>query len=417
MKKLIGIIAFSVSAFALPAQESKPSIEAHGFVRNYYAIDSHEMVALTEDFFTYVPKDGDRYEYVNARFAALTSRIWVEAKGYEVDGIKMGARIEADFYNGLGADKVTGTANLRLRQAFVTLSKGNWNLKAGQAWHPLAVDQPDIFSLNAGAPFNPFSRTPLVQYEYKVTPAIGLTAYAIWQMQYASSGPADKSASYIKWGNTPEFYAGVNVVSGNLLMRFGLNVLSIKPRLYDATGNFTSDRITTMTPFLYAQWKKDAFSVKFKSLFAEAGEHINLNGGYGISAVNPDGSYEYTPSRNSSSWLSLKYAPGKVDFILYGGYVKNFGTKKALVMPAGATQESDYYWFSGNSFSNLNSMYRLTPTVVYNLGKLALGLEYELTSVEYGDKAQGLSLDSGLYEKGLHWVTNHRLKGMIKFTF
>jgi hypothetical protein len=62
-------------------------------------------------------------------------------------------------------------------------------------------------------------------------------------------------------------------------------------------------------------------------------------------------------------------------------------------------------------------MYRLTPTVVYNLGKLALGLEYELTSVEYGDKAQGLSLDSGLYEKGLHWVTNHRLKGMIKFTF
>ncbi|HOE94322.1 MAG TPA: hypothetical protein PLU97_02860, partial [Candidatus Cryptobacteroides sp.] len=96
MKKTISIIILSVLAFALSAQESKPSIEVHGFVRNYYAVDSHEMVALTEDFFTYVPKDGDGYEYVNARFAALTSRIWVEAKGYEVDGIKMGARIEAD---------------------------------------------------------------------------------------------------------------------------------------------------------------------------------------------------------------------------------------------------------------------------------------------------------------------------------
>ena len=37
------------------------------------AIDSHEMVALTEDFFYMFP-DGDRYEYVNVRFAALTSR-------------------------------------------------------------------------------------------------------------------------------------------------------------------------------------------------------------------------------------------------------------------------------------------------------------------------------------------------------
>lgn len=404
-------------ALPLFAQESKPSVEVHGFVRNYYAVDSHEMVALTEDFFTYVPRDGEKYEYVNSRFAALTSRLWVEAKGYEFEGIKMGARIEADFYNGLGADKVTGTANLRLRQAFVTLEKDKWSLKAGQVWHPLAADLPDVFSLNVGTPFNAFSRTPLLQYEYKAAPALTLTAMAIWQMQYASNGPAGKSASYIKWGNTPEFYAGVNVTSGGFLMRLGVNVLSIKPRLYDAAGKFTSDRITTMSPFLYIQWKKDAFSVKFKSIFAEAGEHINLNGGYGISAINPDGSYAYTPSRNSSNWLSLKYSPGKVDFIMFAGYVKNFGTKQALVMPAGATQESDYYWFSGNSFSNLNSMFRLTPAVVYNLGKLALGLEYELTSAEYGDKTQGLSLDSGLYEKDLHWVTNHRVQGMIKFTF
>ena len=404
-------------ALPLFAQESKPSVEVHGFVRNYYAVDSHEMVALTEDFFTYVPRDGEKYEYVNSRFAALTSRLWVEAKGYEFEGIKMGARIEADFYNGLGADKVTGTANLRLRQAFVTLEKDKWSLKAGQVWHPLAADLPDVFSLNVGTPFNAFSRTPLLQYEYKAAPALTLTAMAIWQMQYASNGPAGKSASYIKWGNTPEFYAGVNVTSGGFLMRLGVNVLSIKPRLYDAAGKFTSDRITTMSPFLYIQWKKDAFSVKFKSIFAEAGEHINLNGGYGISAINPDGSYAYTPSRNSSNWLSLKYSPGKVDFIMFAGYVKNFGTKQALVMPAGATQESDYYWFSGNSFSNLNSMFRLTPAVVYNLGKLALGLEYELTSAEYGDKTQGLSLDSGLYEKDLHRVTNHRVQGMIKFTF
>lgn len=417
MKKIFSIIALALCALGLSAQESKPSIEVHGFIRNYYAVDTREMVALTEDFFTYVPKDGAKYEYPNARFAALTSRFWVEAKGYEFNGVKMGARIEADFYNGLGGDKVTGTANLRLRQAFVTLSRNAWSLKAGQAWHPLAADQPDIFSLNNGAPFGPFSRTPLLQYEYKLAKSINLTAAAIWQMQYASSGPAGKSASYIKWGCTPELYAGVNFTVGDILLRLGVDVLSIKPRLYDEDGKLTSDRITTMSPFLYAQWKKDAFSVKLKSVFAEAGEHFNLNGGYGVSAVNADKSYSYTPTRNSSTWLSLKYALGKCDLVLFGGYVKNFGTKEALVLPKVAAVENDYFWFSGNSFSNLNSMYRLTPAVVYNLGKLAIGLEYEYTSAQYGDKTAGMNLATGLYDSGLHWVSNHRVQAMLRFTF
>ena len=40
-----------------------------------------------------------------------------------------------------------------------------------------------------------------------------------------------------------------------------------------------------------------------------------------------------------------------------------------------------------------------------------------LTSVQYGDKAQGINPLNGLYEKGLHWVTNHRVQGLVKFTF
>ena len=60
------------------------------------------------------------------------------------------------------ADKVTGTANLRLRQAFVTLSKGIEFKGRHILWLLTS-----LISLNAGAPFNPFSRTPLVQYEYK----------------------------------------------------------------------------------------------------------------------------------------------------------------------------------------------------------------------------------------------------------
>lgn len=419
MKKIITILAFAAVALSSFAQENKPSIEVHGFIRNFYAFDSRKMIGLTEDFFTYVPYDtqlatnGDDINgYPNFRFAALTSRLWVEVKGYEVEGWKVGARVEGDFYNGLGTDKVTGTANFRLRQAFVTLGKKDWTFKAGQSWHPMAADMPDVFSLNTGAPFGPFSRTPLAQVDYKLTNAISFTAAALWQMQYTSTGPEGKSASYIKYGNTPEVYAGVNYKANGLTMRLGLNVLSIKPVYYDNFG-YRTDRITTITPFFYAQYAKDLFSVKFKTVFAEAGDHLNLNGGYGVKKVLDDANREYTPTRNSSSWLSLCYGK-KVQAILFAGYVKNFGTKEALFNPGDG---KSFFWFSGNSFDNMNQMARVTPTLIYNLGKVAFGLEYEMTTVQYGDKTQGINMATGLYDQGLHWVTNHRVQGLVKYTF
>lgn len=412
-------IAISTLALGFTAvAQDAPKVSLHGFIRNFYAYDSKEMVGQTGDLFTYVPKDGDQYNYPNSRFAALTSRLWVDVKGYEVNGIKMGARIEADFYNGLGTDKVTGTASMRMRQAFVTLSQNAWAIKVGQAWHPFSTDLPDVFCLNSGAPFGPFNRSPLIQLDYTLSGGLSLTAASIWQVQYASTGPSGKSAQYIKWANSPEFFIGVNYKSGNFLMRAGVDALSIKPRLYNEAKKFTSDRITTISPYLFAQWKKDAFSVKVKTIFAEAGDHLSLYGGYGISAINSDGSYEYTPTRNSSSWVSFKYVVDKMDLVLFGGYTKNFGTKKALEKPLTATSESDYFWFNSTGYSNILDVYRVTPAIVYNIGKLALGLEFELTSVCYGSKAEGLNLATGLYDQGAsHRVCNNRIQGMIKFTF
>ena len=335
--------------------------------------------------------------------------------GYQVQGWNFGAKIEADFYAGVSG--VTGTATLRLRQAYLTMAKNAVSLKIGQAWHPMAADMPDVFSLNTGAPFGPFSRTPLVSADFKLSNDFSLTAAAIWQMQYTSAGPNGAKADYIKYGRTPEIYLGLNYKSADgLIARIGVDLLSIKPRVYN-TNNGTSagatkkvsDRITTFSPFAYLQYSKGLFSVKAKTIFAQSGEHVGLNGGYGVKAEGFDitGDWNYSPSRNSSSWVSLAYG-SKVKGILFGGYVKNFGTKEEVLM--------DRYYFSKNSFANLNSMWRLTPTVLYNLGKFQLGLEYELTSVQYG------SIDLtkpyfGLATKDLHWVTNHRVQMMVKYTF
>lgn len=400
MKNKTLILAAFAAFSTLSASAQDAQIKWYGFIRNYAHVDTHETLAGTADLFSYVPKDNDN-DAATYHFTAITSRLGVDVSGYQYGNMTAGAKIEADFYNGVSG--VTGTGVFRLRQAYMTLGWKNEDnlaktLKIGQAWHPMAADMPDVISLNTGAPFGPFARTPLMQYDQAFSGSLSLTAAAVWQMQYTSAGPEGASANYIKYSGIPEIYAGLSYKTATTTVRAGLDFLSIKPKQNE------SDRLTTISPFFYAQYKKDLFSVKFKTIFAQAGEQVCLNGGYGVAANGG-----YTPTRNSSSWVSLSYGK-EWQAVLFGGFVKNFGTMEALA-------NSSDFWFSKNSYSNMNAMYRLTPTIIRNLGKVTIGLEYELTSVQYGDTAQGMNLENGLFENGLHWVTNNRIQAMFKYAF
>ena len=407
-KKIILAITLLAATLSAAAQESAPKFKWYGFIRNYAVADTRESVYGTEDFFYYVPKDTkivngtDLNAQRTFAFAAITSRLGLDVTGYEVSGWNVSAKLEADFYAGVSG--VTGTALLRLRQAYVTLAKGGFSAKIGQTWHPMAADMPHVFSLNTGAPFGPFSRTPEVVLEGKLSDSVTLTGALLWQMQYTSFGPEGASANYMKYSGIPELYLGLSYKKNGFTGRVGVDMLSIRPRHNDGTRK-VSDRITTVSPFIYLEYTKNLFSVKAKSIFAQAGEHMNLNGGYGVSAVNSDGSWSYSPTRNSSTWVSLSYGK-KLQGVLFAGYVRNFGTKDALV--------GDLY-FSKNSFSNMRQMYRIAPEVIYNLGKVAFGLEYEMTSVQYGDF--GLNDVYGLANENILCVANHRFQLMVKYTF
>lgn len=414
-KKIFIASSLMLVSMGVFAQENTSHFKWYGFIRNYFAYDSREMVSGTEDFFTYVPKDVnmsgdvDLNNVSSFRFAALTSRLGVDVSGYSIDGIKVGAKIEADFYSGVSG--VTGTAQFRLRQGYFTLSDNDFTLKVGQAWHPFAADMPDVLSLNAGAPFNPFNRSPLVQGTERITKNLYADFALIWQMQYTSAGPNGQKADYIKYSKTPELYLGLTYKTGGFTAKAGTSTLSIKPRKYNTLGNaFVKDRITTGSLFLYTQFVKGDFSIKSKTTIAEAGEHLNLNGGYAVSEMSLDGSWEYTPTRNLSSWLSVKYGK-ELQGVLFAGFAKNYGTRDDII-------SHDRIYFSKNSFSNLNTLYRITPTVLYNLGKVTFGLEYELTSAQYGKwNEHNEDYWHALATEDLHWVTNHRVQAMLRYTF
>ena len=432
------------SAASEPEQKAEPknNFKLYGFVRNYFIYDSRESMSGTADLFYYLPKDVsmkddiDIHDESSFRFVALTSRLGVDVTGYNIGNVHFGAKIEGDFYAGLsnstnsnatvyfpGNSKISGTAQARLRQAYATVTwkelgkegKNSVALKMGQAWHPMAADFPHVFSLEAGAPFGPFSRTPLVQMDANLGKNWIVSAAAIWQMQYQSSGPIGGSALYMKYGKTPEIYASLAFKSNGFLIRGGVDVLSIKPRVFGQVDGKTvrvKDRKTSVLGYVYTQYSYKKFAVKAKTTFGQGGEHMNLMSGYAKVDEKPDGSWSYASLRNTSSWLSLIYGK-KWQAVLMLGYMKNLGLAEAASAPLA---KADVY-FCSNGFSNINQIYRINPQVIYNIGKLNVGLEYQWTRVQYGEYNDGKLNEYGLADQHLHWVGNHRVNMMVKYNF
>ena len=416
MKKIAFVLAaaLTMAPAGLSAQETASHLKAYGFIRNYAFVDSRATKSLSEDMFFFLPLDEKivNGQDVNAvpsfNYQAITTRLGLDLVGYQFGGTKINGKIEADFYcmNSSG-----NTGILRMRQAYVDLLWDNvggdgldYSLRIGQGWHPLAADMAHTIALETGAPFSPFNRSAQIMFGATFNKKFTLNAGLLQQLQYRSSGPDGGSNAYQRHA-MPELYAGVSFASGGFLGRAGVSVLSIRPHYgYNADGKPYDEWLTTFNPFVYLQYTSGAFQVKAKSVLAQAGEHMQLNSGYAVSGTKADGiSNEYVPINSSVSFLSAQYGK-KWQVLGMVGYQKNLGTLKEITGPV---------YFSGNGFQNINQMFRVSPTVAYNLGKMQFALEYNFTAVEYGDKPDKF-FD---VKENLHWIANHRILAMAKFTF
>jgi hypothetical protein len=416
MKKIVLLLA-AACTFVLASAEDKPyHFKPYGFIRNYAFFDTRATKSLAEDVFFFVPLDkkmvnGNDVNAVSSfNYQAITTRLGLDILGYQVGSTKINGKIEADFYC-LNSNGNTGT--LRMRQAYVDLlwdelgKNGNTDLslRIGQSWHPLAADMPNMINLETGAPFSPFNRSAQLMFNATFNKKLTFTAGILEQLQYRSAGPAGSTNKYQRHA-IPEVYAGVSYKNGGFLGRVGASMLSIRPQYgYDATtGKKYDEWFTTFNPFVFLQYTKGRFQVKAKSTYAQSGEHMQLNGGYAVCGTKADGiSHEYTPLTSTVNFISAQYGK-KLQVLGMVGYMKSLGSYKDITGPV---------YFSGNGFQAIEQMFRVTPTLLYNLGKMQFGIEYDWTSCRYGDKfgSKGIPTDN------LHWVTNHRVLVMAKFNW
>ena len=440
MKKSLIIILTTLAAlWATDSMAQRRKVEKdskftpYGFFRTAAIFDTRDSKAGSEDMFYFRPLDHtfnfegqDIYNSMSLKSYAITTRLGVNVTGYRYGAMKVDGKIETDFYLMNG-----NTASLRLRHAYVDIyfdklgyMENKFSFKVGQSWHPMAEDLPYCVNIETGAPFTPFNWSPQLMIEYTFAERIHYTLGALYPMQFLPTGPLGESETYIKYGLIPELYGGMSYTGKHFTAKAGVDFVGLKPRWRTLTRDYVSedwydrgtkvkDRLYMFSPFAYLQFEKGMFKINAKSVFAQGGDHLRLMGGYALYDWRDIYDYKYTPLRSTVSFLSFSIGR-KLQFMCMGGYMKALGTAHNLSVDEEGYCRSEDIYYSSAGDKGIAQMYRVTPTIAFNAGKLTLAVEYNNTSVQYGLSTK---LDNyAIPRENLHWVTNHRVMGVVRFS-
>lgn len=428
MKKVIIMAAALMASlpFVYAQDAPKVSVKPYGFVRNYLTLDSRKTYTVVGGEYNMIPFDIDTVDGVDLnnvpsmQLQALTSRFGVDITGPQMGRWASSGKLEGDF-GGFG----TNNTVLRLRLAYLKLRAEDdlWNaeLLMGQDWHPLSGEiMPEVLGMAAGAPFRPHSRTPQVRASMYIG-SFGYTAALLWQLQYMNNGPKGyddpTSVAKVDFAHNsllPEVFLGLNFKQGPWFAQVGVDMQSLCPRTHALVGTVTKkvyESVASVTPTLYAQYVGGDWSAKFRTLLAQNTSQLNQLVGYAVTGVNEDGSWNYSPMQATISYLNIAYGK-KFRCNLFLGYMKNLGAGENLYDFGGGTYR--IYMKGGEEFTHLNSVWRVAPSVSYNVKAFNIGLEYEVTDCTYGDLGKKGQI---LLNDRLRNVVNHRLCAMVKYNF
>jgi hypothetical protein len=401
------------------AQETKKenSLSFYGFVRNDFYLDTYKGVNSFQDLFYLYPNyigvdanGNDINEQTSANLLSVVTRMGVNITGPEILGAKTTGCIEVDF---AGKPEIY---LIRMRKAYMQLTWKKSQLLVGQTWHPFfgGANFPFIPSLNTGAPFHPFNRSPQVRYDYKIG-ALTLTATALYQQQYVSCGPVGSSNIYKRDAVLPESVASFEYSKNGYVLGGGLDYNSIKPRV-STTGSdgkiYNTDEILgSLSYMVYGKYSNKKLLLLAKSFYGQNMVHMTMNGGYGVADYDVvTGKETYTNYNGSYSifnfYYGSKWRPG-----IYVGYYKNLGTSDPLYNFTTGGKETATVWGLGQT---IQDMYRISPSLTYLVPKFQVGLEYELTTANYG--VGPMDFNNGLIDV-VHKTTNNGVRLVATYYF
>ena len=407
LKKLLPFIFIAFSTLAIAQETTK--LKVYGFVSNDFFYNSRQNVEMVDGVIQLFPKPielntagVDKNAVAQAEMISVDTRLGIDLTGAPILGAKSSGKIEADFA-GFG----TSYYVFRIRQAFMKLNWEKTELLVGQTWHPLFGSVvPTTFSANAGGPFQPFNRSPQVRIKETLSKTLSLTAAALYEMQYASQGPAGTSNTYMKNAIVPDFFVGLENKTKHWTLGVGADLKTIKPEpLNDAT-------ISSLSASAYAQYVNGKLQIKGKTTYGENLSDQLMLGGYGVSKYASDSAtvLSYTNLKSMNTWVNLVYGT-KLQVGLLLGAANNLGSSDNFDLRKGKKMTAYGYSFYDASQQVLDHLYRIAPQVSYNLSNFKFGLEYDYTTASYG----AIQRDGSA--KNTYSVSNNRILASVMYIF
>ncbi|MEM1117122.1 MAG: hypothetical protein AAF845_03845 [Bacteroidota bacterium] len=356
------LVAAVLLGGALPA--AAQSFDLGGFIKTSYYYDTQQIVGAREGDFVLYPAfatdvDGEPNDIDNLLFFPLFSRLSLgvgdlpETLGAEVEGY-----IETDFY-GPSNDEIN---TLRIRRAFVTLDWGDREALFGMEWSPFFLTSwARTVATEAGAPFNPFARYPMVRLRQRAgdLTVTGTLAQQRDAFQEIGGLQQEQEAALPMAILTAEYGAGGSSIGLNALTKW------IRP---DPTG----DRFQSGAVQAFANLATEAVRVRTDVTYGgDLADHL-MTGGYAIAGG------EARPLNVVAAWADVETV-GPVSVGLFGGYLENLGTDDDGLDP-------DLAEFAARGYAPteaVRSVWRVSPRLTVTSGSVRFGLEAQATGARY----------------------------------
>ncbi len=393
---------FAVAAALLvPGQVSTAqSVGLSGFVKSSYYYDTRQVVAARDvDFMLYPaakdpnaksPGADDPSARDNLGAFQFFSRLGLRVDDFEqnVLGADVSGYVETDFFGPTGNVQNT----LRVRRAFVKMAWDNRDAQFGMEWSPLFTLEafPHTVASEAGTPFNPFARQPMIKLTLRPSETLHLIGATAWQTDaFVDAGLSNAPNGTDPQGGIdaqqqaaiPGLHGHAQYVTDRVTLGLGGYLKALRP--FPSGERFFGGAGTA-----YAAYSGDPLVVRGKLVYGTVRDHIGIGGYlYDPAAAGDDvgAAGAFQQINTLSTWVEVEWVEGEktgpIAPGIFAGYVTNLGAADALDGPtsgvAFATRGVDP---TGES---LASVWEVAPRLALNYGPMRFALEVQVTTAQY----------------------------------
>ena len=239
----------------------------------------------------------------------------------------------------------------------------------------------------------PFNRSPQIKVTFKPIKGLSISAAAISQRDFSNSGPNGTSGEYLRNAEIPEVQLQLKSKLGeNFMLGAIAGYKTISPRLVTDSLIANKELISSYNLSAFAKFKTDNFYLKFHSIYGQNLNNLLMLGGYMVNEIDvSNDARTYKNLSVFSIWSEMEYSFNNLSLGFFAGFVEAPDNKNAV--------DNQHVYGLG---TNISSIYKWSPRIVYKKNKLKFGLELAATTANYLDQTiNDVSIPA-------HEVTNYR---------